>query len=144
MKVLLEAFPQWPIPRCTGTMAILMLLLKSCSLGVHDNNSIEEQTAQIESLLLYGEIQKSLWMFVYKISAPPKEFPSINGNCFPDNLTKNPSSKYQAQGAFFGETIVKLYVKYKAISINRWKFFWGCTNLVHKHLRRLLNFSIQQ
>ena len=34
-------------------------------------------------------------------------------------------------------------VNWKAISINRWKFFWGCTNLIHKHLRRLLNFSKQ-
>ena len=55
---------------------------------------------------------------VYEISAPPKEFPSINGNCFPVNLTKNPCSIYQAQGAFFGETTVKLYVKYKSIMNN--------------------------
>ena len=53
---------------------------ESCSLVVHDNNSIEEQTAQIESLLFYGEFKQSLLMFVYEISAPPKEFPSINGN----------------------------------------------------------------
>ena len=61
-------------------MAVLMLGLKPCSLGVHDNNSLEKQTAQIESLLLHGEIKQSPWMFVYEISAPPKEFPSINGN----------------------------------------------------------------
>ena len=48
--------------------------LKSCSLGVHNNNSIEEQTAQIELLLLNGEYQQSPWMFVYEISAPLKEF----------------------------------------------------------------------
>ena len=57
-------------------------------------------------------------MFVYEISAPPKEFLSINGNCFPVNLTKNPCSIYQAQGAFFGETTVKLHVKYKSIMNN--------------------------
>ena len=60
--------------------AILPNVVNDYSLGVHDNNSLEEQSAQIESLLLYGEFQQSPWMFVYKISAPPKEFPSINGN----------------------------------------------------------------
>ena len=63
-------------------MAVLMLGLKPCSLGVHDNNSLEEQTAQIESLSLQGEFQQSPWMFVYKISAPLNEFPSINEIAF--------------------------------------------------------------
>ena len=34
------------------------------------------------------------------------------------NLTKNPTSIYQAQGAFFGETIGKFDVKYKSIMDN--------------------------
>ena len=55
---------------------------------------------------------------MYKISAPPKEFPSINGNCFIVNLTKNPTSIYQAQGAFCGEAIGKFDVKYKIIIDN--------------------------
>jgi len=50
---------------------------------------------------------------MYEISAPPKEFPSINGNCFIVNLTKNPTSIYQAQGAFCGEAIGKFYVNYR-------------------------------
>ena len=59
---------------------------------------------------------------MYEISAPPKEFPSINGNCFIVNLTKNPTSIYQAQGAFCGEAIVKFDVKYKSIIDNLNKF----------------------
>ena len=34
------------------------------------------------------------------------------------NLTKNPTSIYQAQGAFCGETIVKFDLKYKSIMNN--------------------------
>ena len=55
---------------------------------------------------------------MYEISAPPKEFPSINGNCFIVNLTKNPTSIYQAQGAFCGEAIGKFDFKYKSIIDN--------------------------
>ena len=58
---------------------------------------------------------------MYEISAPPKEFPSINGNYFIVNLTKNVTSIYQAQGAFCGEAIGKFDVKYKSICNRQFK-----------------------
>ena len=47
---------------------------ESCSLGVHDNNSLEEQTAQIELLLLNGELSSLLGCLCTRLVHPQKNF----------------------------------------------------------------------